>query len=440
MLAWTNRVLGVFFPVDHHIVKHFRQMPSLHAPLQQSPYEMREAVHWEHLLTSDNAFIVNIAAAVVITMYGTMRYKHLTYSALLGYTDRMLIGVCKRDKTKTEASGEREGFVWLVPANGLSVWLMGKLIFDVWNKRMASLGKTNLQCIAFDFGPGADISAANFFTKRPLPMGKFVQCAKQLLLAPPLCASEEEANSASYRGRRFMSTAALEIPLPDIERAALGNWKGQVGDSGTLWKLAGAMSVRYSDLRLQLAARAKFKCLEALRVASLAAGTFALPWENYKRWMPTNEVLEAKAGTVGEGISDIVLEASGKPKCLPKDFPLVPGQFLEQGPKSAEDSDSDCVSASSSSTGSLTNATAVNELQMFENHVQLEWAIPPHKNALAHMVVSSDNFRLECLCGLKLLPRETGKGLRELCSQPNRVCPRCIARLEGDLAVFLSAR
>eukprot|EP00973_Karenia_brevis_P082047 11375477-Karenia_brevis.AAC.1 len=67
----------------------------------------------------------------------------------------------------------------------------------------------------------------------------------------------------------------MELGLTELELASLGNWKSQAEDRSQYQRrLACGMRVRYSDTRLQTAARAKFKCLEAVRLAAQSLDSF----------------------------------------------------------------------------------------------------------------------------------------------------------------------
>jgi len=200
------------------------------------------------------------------------------------------------------------------------------------------------------------------------------------------------------------------------------------------------MPVRYSDLRLQLAARAKFKCLEGIRQAAQTAGVWTIPAERLKKWLPTNDVLDLKAKEVGFGIADVLAEAEGKPRASEKDFPILPGQqyIPEVSANTMNNDTSESDNSSDSESSSTSNSAAYHELRLLEKYDTLSWAIPPHKNAQIHIVTDVDATRIACLCGQNLLYKEApGKGLRELLNRPNRKCARCVARLDNDLSSFL---
>eukprot|EP00973_Karenia_brevis_P021406 2942172-Karenia_brevis.AAC.1 len=99
--------------------------------------------------------------------------------------------------------------------------------------------------ISTDFGPGSDILAARHFVNKPLSYAKIGQVIKQLSALYPLNWSQSSA--ATYPARRTMPTISGELSLPDIEGAAIGNWKTQSGpDTASCRAVAAGMAVRYS--------------------------------------------------------------------------------------------------------------------------------------------------------------------------------------------------
>ena len=83
--------------------------------------------------------------------YATVQYKHLTLSKFIGLPEHVHIGACKRDKVQSAVSEEREGFVGVLPSQGLDMYHLGKRIWDNWRANTTSMGQIDLNCIAYDF-------------------------------------------------------------------------------------------------------------------------------------------------------------------------------------------------------------------------------------------------------------------------------------------------
>eukprot|EP00973_Karenia_brevis_P052931 7357144-Karenia_brevis.AAC.1 len=66
------------------------------------------------------------------------------------------------------------------------------------------------------------------------------------------------------------------------------------------------MAVLYSGCKLQIAARAKFKCPEALRVSAKASDTFKGSLDAFKPRFPSGPALEEAASVAGNGIEHFV--------------------------------------------------------------------------------------------------------------------------------------
>lgn len=456
MLAWINRSLKTKLPLDSGMMDTFRSLPTLHRPKQQIPFTLKEMAHWETLMIeSNNVFVTNVVRSIIIITYGTVRHKHTALSRILGLSDEMIVGTCSKDKAYHQQTGKREGFVWLAPRRGLLNQDLGQLIQDSWRNGLPNDDPLTLG-ISRDYGPGKDVASATFFRHKALTIDKLTAATAELLQAPPLqLCREDAARAATYRGRRFMNSMGREANLSEPDLASLGNWVGQTDDpSGTQRQIAQSMAVRYSALKLQTAARAKFKCLHALRVASAEYGSFEQDPEALKTCMPSEDLLEHASKSAGIGISKLFPETQVPILNTTRIFPVQPplrGALLpiEDKDRGADplplldiNPDQDEVSKSETSmdsdTDSETERTLQESAEIMYKYAELQWAIPPHKKAKVHFIVEAYPDALISVCNRRLKRvSNTERGLDFLTKSESKICDTCLVAQDLELQQFI---
>ena len=179
------------------------------------------------------------------------------------------------------------------------------------------------------------------------------------------------------------------------------------------------MAVRYSDARLQIAARAKFKCLESLRVAVAKRDPFDLSWNDMCLESPEASKLTDVAKGAGLGIKNLLCPPAPRGGDEPT-FNRKPSEFK---PPSV---DADSSSDSSSSSSEATSAQEVVGTLLDKYH-DLEWVVSNQVRARIHIVKSSLPVNIVGACGKKSKPTcLTEYCLRALALRGQAMCDMCL--------------
>eukprot|EP00973_Karenia_brevis_P073099 10152715-Karenia_brevis.AAC.1 len=103
---------------------------------------------------------------------------------MLGSTDDFVVGCCTTNKVAHKRSGSRDGFVFLIPRQGVTGIDLGAPILKFWELIKGKFGDEVLGLFR-DFGPGANLRDAECFFKQPLAYPKLGHAMAQILTMPP---------------------------------------------------------------------------------------------------------------------------------------------------------------------------------------------------------------------------------------------------------------
>lgn len=109
-LTWLCKHLGLELHLQNSLVAPWTQTLNKAEPRQQTPHDIKEAVHLEGLSSSSNPYIAHIAASELLNTKATLRFAHTQRSAIVGETATHIEGYCALGKSKID--GARTGFPW----------------------------------------------------------------------------------------------------------------------------------------------------------------------------------------------------------------------------------------------------------------------------------------------------------------------------------------
>jgi hypothetical protein len=427
-LIWLNKKLGLSIPVDSLLLSPYRTVPRSHAPQQQRPYAVSELVHFETLLLQgDNIFVQQAAAVAVLVAYGALRYAHLQRSQLLGLTESVLVGACTVGKSQSASTGRREGFVWTVPRFGIAGTDIGLAVMNLVGPDSKLIPNRGQDVLFLDFEPSTSLAKATNFVGRPLSLGKWQMASQQCLQLPPLCRKQDDVGSGgSYRCRRVLSTIAGEVPLSQVQSAAIGDWVSQTGDeAGRSRKIANAMFVRYNDNSLALAARAKLMCVAAIRRLASRKCTFSFLLSEITGELDSRDQLEELTKDGARGIRELLDGTDTDQSLKAPELPFRP--------------DDDGVDGAAAGSDTSSESEEVDEFASVQSlFASISWFIPAHNRAALHFIRSDGPGPVEAACGRSLKrTQEPQSGFWSFVAHSNKVCEACLRVQDTRVQAFV---
>jgi hypothetical protein len=429
-LAWVSRRFGLNMCLEHPMVQAKARLLPAHSPKPAEPHELREIVHLEVLMHSQNCFVRHVAGACWALAMGTLRFRHLQRSKLLKLTDRVIAVACNQDKKpKDEAA---PGYLWILPRGGVAFEDSGHTF---WASVQDAATITNIDAdfLLFDLAPrGCQPSEATAFLPQEMPYSRFIKCMEQLMMLKPLEMQPEQARKIiSYRARRFLPSVAGLLQLSDKEASSVGNWRGAGDAAGKRLSVSSTMHVRYDDTKLQTTARTKVALVAALAHASKTADAFDIPWDKLKENLPSWEWVSELSKNAATGLTELLPRRTGTGE--DRAFPLRPSTIEARPSSKREPSPSSSSSSSHSEEGDFDKAQE-------EAIAAIAWAAPSHKKGMVHAVSEFTPTGIKCMCGYTLKASTRSEvGLRSSLLMPVIWHTACLNRLPAYFRALAEA-